>query len=210
MSRILNDNKGLTLIELMVAMAIFAIMGILVFQIHDSQSRMYVVQRQTAGLQQNIRAAMYFIGRDIRAAGYDRDGSAGAGFVEPFPDFSGSGGADYSFIGPAMQANYLAFSVDADANGTIDGNDDELIGYRLNGDRLEKFSTGAVQWQPIIENVDALNFVYLDADGNVTANAADVRSIEVTLTADSGPTAREVPRQMTLTSEFKARNLGLH
>jgi type IV pilus assembly protein PilW len=45
-------------------------------------------------------------------------------------------------------------------------------------------ATGGLQ--PLARNVDALNFVYLDEDGNVTATPGDIRTIEVTIVARSG------------------------
>lgn len=179
MQRVMTEEKGLTLIELLIAMAIAAIMMTVIYKAHDSQVRSSVTQNEIVNMQQNIRAAMYYMERAIRMAGFDPSGSADAGLNDDFPN-------PFQAIGPAMLANYLAFTVDANENGTIDVNDSELFAYRLNGDRLEQFSTGAVQWQPIAENVDAINFVYIDRNGNTTTAPTDVRSIQVTLVVRSG------------------------
>jgi type IV pilus assembly protein PilW len=175
----LSENSGLTLIELMIAMAVAAIMMTVIYKAHDAQIRSSITQSEVVNMQQNIRAAMYYMERAIRMAGFDPGGGASAGLSTDFP-------APHQAIGPAILANYLAFSVDANENGAIDVNDSELFAFRLNGDRLEQFSTGAVQWQPIAENVDAVNFVYLDKNGNRTAAPTDVRSIQVTLVVRSG------------------------
>jgi len=174
-----NDQKGMTLIELMVAMAVSLVMLFVIYRAHDSQGRAHVTQREVVNMSQNIRACMYFMERAIRMAGYDVSESAGAGFEDPFP-----GG--FAAIGPRILSNYVAFSVDADSNGTIDVNDQELFAYRLNGDRLEQFSTGAITWNPIAENIDALNFVYVDEDGNRTTNPSEVRAVQLTIVTRSG------------------------
>jgi type IV pilus assembly protein PilW len=179
MQSLLTEEKGFTLIELLISMAVAGIMMTVIYQAHNSQIRSSVTQSEVVNMQQNIRAAMYYMERAIRMAGFDPGGGAAAGVNDDFPN-------PHEAIGPAILANYLAFSVDANENGTIDVNDSELFAYRLNGDRLEQFSTGAVQWQPIAENVDAVNFVYLDNGGNTTSAPTDVRSIQVTLVVRSG------------------------
>jgi type IV pilus assembly protein PilW len=225
MQNVMNEQKGYSLIELMIAMAIASIMMVVIYQAHNSQIRASVTQSEVLNMQQNIRAAMYYMERAIRMAGFDPGGGARAGVNDDFPN-------PFQAIGPAILANYLAFTVDANENGTIDVNDSELFAYRLNGDRLEQFSTGAVQWQPIAENVDAVNFVYLDRDGNPTNAPTDVRSIQVTMVVRSGDSVpaymiRHVDdnvytnqqgdvilgqqndnfRRMRLTSEINCRNL---
>ena len=179
MQSLIKEETGWTLIELLISMAIASIMMVVIYQAHNSQIRASVTQSEVLNMQQNTRAAMYYMERAIRMAGFDPGGGADAGVNDDFPN-------PFQAIGPAILANYLAFTVDANENGTIDVNDNELFAYRLNGDRLEQFSTGAVQWQPIAENVDALNFVYLDRSGNRTNAPTDVRSIQVTMVVRSG------------------------
>jgi type IV pilus assembly protein PilW len=169
----------MTLIELMVAMVVSLIMLFVIYRAHDTQVRAHVTQREVVNMSQNIRACMYYMERAIRMAGYDVSESAGAGFENAFPGGFGA-------IGPRILSNYLAFSVDADDSGTIDANDQELFAYRLNGDRLEQFSTGAITWNPIAENIDALNFVYIDETGNRTSTPSDVRAVQLTIVARSG------------------------
>jgi type IV pilus assembly protein PilW len=75
-----------------------------------------------------------------------------------------------------------ALDNDADGDGIADGTPCHLGRERIAGGGL----------QPICENVDALNFVYLDADGVVLdpvgtpGDIGRIRSIEVTVVARSG------------------------
>ena len=61
---------GFTLIELMVAVALSAIVITAAYQVMVGQSRVYEAQEQTIDMQQNVRAALDFMCRELRMAGY--------------------------------------------------------------------------------------------------------------------------------------------
>jgi len=66
-----NLNKqGFTLVELMVAMAISLVVMGAIFLTFKSQQDSYIIQAQISATQQNMRAAMYMLTRDIQMAGY--------------------------------------------------------------------------------------------------------------------------------------------
>jgi prepilin-type N-terminal cleavage/methylation domain-containing protein len=65
-------QRGLTLIELMVALAISFIVIGAVYQTFSSQQRTYTIQDQVAEAQQNARVAMNILMRDLRMAGYGK------------------------------------------------------------------------------------------------------------------------------------------
>jgi prepilin-type N-terminal cleavage/methylation domain-containing protein len=67
-------QRGLTLIELVVALAIGLIVIGAVYRTFSSQQRTYTVQEQVAEAQQNARAAMTILMRDLRMAGYGKPG----------------------------------------------------------------------------------------------------------------------------------------
>jgi hypothetical protein len=113
--------------------------------------------------------------------------------------------------------------VGSDSDG--DTNDpDENITYTLVGTDLIK--NGNV----MMENLDALDFVYLDEDGNPTAVLSDISSVQITIIAKTeradpgyrdtavyrnqqgtsllGPT-NDSFRRRRLTAEVTCRNLGL-
>jgi type IV pilus assembly protein PilW len=176
LSRAGLGRAGFTLVELMTAMAIGAVVMSSVFSTYFAQQKSHGVQQQMAELQQNLRAAMYFIEREVRMAGCDPTGRAGAGIVTAEPSL-------------------LRFTLDFDESGTIDSGED--ISYSLydsgsDGDmdigRAEKGGSR----QPLALNIDALDFRYLDEDGvvldddgsgNVTASLNSIRSIQITVVA---------------------------
>ncbi len=65
-----SNQKGMTLIELLVGLVISAIIVAGVYRVFVAQTRAYTVQEQVVEVQQNIRGAMELMLRDIRMAGY--------------------------------------------------------------------------------------------------------------------------------------------
>jgi len=63
-------NKGFTIIELLVAMTISLVVMGAIYTTFKSQQNSYIVQTQISSMQQNLRAAMYMLTRDIQMAGY--------------------------------------------------------------------------------------------------------------------------------------------
>ena len=85
MFRIYHENKGLTLIELMVAMAISSIVIAGVYAAYESQAKSYNTQQLTVDMQENLRMAMDMLQMDLRLAGSDPSGEADAGFQAAGP-----------------------------------------------------------------------------------------------------------------------------
>ena len=63
-------QHGLTLIELMVAMAIFSILMLGVSNVFTANKRNYAIQEQLARLQENSRFAFSVMTQDLRNAGF--------------------------------------------------------------------------------------------------------------------------------------------
>jgi type IV pilus assembly protein PilW len=66
-----TSEKGFTIVELLVAMAISMVVMAAVYSTYRSQQTSYIIQDQVAAAQQNLRAAMYTMVRDIQMAGFD-------------------------------------------------------------------------------------------------------------------------------------------
>jgi len=187
-----RHQHGFTLVELIVAMAMTGIVMAAVFTTYKSQQDSYVDQEQVAEMQQNLRASLYMMARDIRMAGFNPADSPNVeGFVTALPDDPGPV--------TSTDATNIAFTIDRDEDGAVDADDhDEQIAYRFDNAnfRLEKFmynaSTNSWQWEIISENIDALDFVYRDQNGNVIAisptTLQDIRSVDITIVARTGRT----------------------
>lgn len=67
------NEKGITLIELLVAMVIAAITMAGVYRVFVSQTKTYAIQDQVMEVQQSVRGAMEILLRDLRMTGFDDD-----------------------------------------------------------------------------------------------------------------------------------------
>ena len=67
------NRKGITLIELLVALVICGMVAGGIYQTFIAQSKSYTVQDQVTEVQQSVRSAMEILLRDLRMAGYDND-----------------------------------------------------------------------------------------------------------------------------------------
>jgi type IV pilus assembly protein PilW len=173
------SNKGFTLVELMVAMAIAAMVIAGIFALFRNQVATHNTERLVLSMQQNLRAAVSFMERDVRLAGSDPEGISGAGILS----------ADES---------QLQFQTDTNEDGTIGAG--ETITYGLNGGNLVRSTSTAnppvLAGAPVVAwNIDALNFDYFDSDGNNISDKSvipwvvpvtDIASVQVSIVARSG------------------------
>ncbi len=74
-------NSGFTLLELLIAMAISSIVVAGIVTSFNMQVKTKVTQEVIVETQQNLRAAMYVITREIRMAGYDPGGTGNFGIT---------------------------------------------------------------------------------------------------------------------------------
>jgi hypothetical protein len=133
-------------------------------------------------MQQNIRAAMYYMQREIRMAGSNPFKSL------PLSSFGIIAACQNSInITEDLRGLATGSSPDGDV-----GDPDENIIYSLDANRNLIRTTGGVligcvpnggNSQIIVQNIDALDFVYLDGNGAVTANIPDMRSVQITIVA---------------------------
>lgn len=179
-----KKNSGFTLVELLVAMSVSAVIMTAVYAAYQSQQKSYVVQEEVAALQQNLRAAMFYMTNQIREAGCNPASIVGSGEPRILT-------ADADEINFTTDLRGGSFGSDPD--GKTDGFYENITYSLYTSDDIQKLGiqrTANENRQPVIENVDALNFVYLDQNGNrldddgignVTTNIVNIRSIEVTL-----------------------------
>jgi len=65
---------GFTLVEILIAMAIFTIVIGSIYTVFNSQIRSYAVQDQVVDMEQNLNASLYLLKRELRMAGYNAMG----------------------------------------------------------------------------------------------------------------------------------------
>jgi len=209
-------RKGFSTVELLVAMAITGVVMAAIYSAYYSQQKSYNTQDLIVAMQQNLRAAMFHMESEIRMAGYDPTGGAGAGIV-------------------SAGANSINITMDiTDDPGTAPDGDGDILD--TNEDvTFSLYTAGGIQKlgrnsQPVAENIDYLDFVYLDENGTETASLSDIKSVQITLVArtsrgDQGYTNTTVYsnqqgtpiytapgdnfRRKQLMVEVRCRNLGL-
>ena len=71
MNSITTSQKGFSLLELMVAMAIASVLMAGIYTFYHNQLKTHITQQEMVDMQQDARAAMYMMTREIRMAGYD-------------------------------------------------------------------------------------------------------------------------------------------
>jgi len=186
-----NRENGLTLIELLIAMALALVVIGALSGAFVSQRKAFNTQEQVSEMIQGARAAMDMISSEVKMAGYD-------------PTRAGIVGIPYSST---------QLEVRADLNGdgdTSDTHEDIIYTYDSGNKQIDRNTGGGAQ--PFAENIQSFTFQYLDSDGNATATAADIRQMEITITArtakpDPDYSTNSGYRTYTLTSYVTPPNL---
>jgi len=182
---------GFTLIELLAGILISGVLLAALYCVFSSQQNAFSAQEQLAEMNQNIRAALDLMTREVRLAGYKT--STGT--------FNGIQTASTSTI------RILA---DLDQNGnTLGANED--ITYFFNSGALQICRNGVSL--PIADNITNLSFTYTLTDGSTTSapgNPADIQKVRISISArtthrDRGTGAY---RTVTLTTDVTPRNLA--
>jgi len=240
MHRTVKENRGLTLIELLVALAISAVVIAAIYRTFLGQQKTYTVQEQVVDMRQNVRGAISNMMRELRMTGFgcvaallpisiggntyqnvinrDRPGTGWITVVTALTSSSSTVTATVSTTPPRIAVSSLT-----DTNGTvlfdtnmkkyisIGGVESNMItsidtanniltlrdrlvyrhpantrvypvraiSYRA-GVRNENTGGGA---QPTAENIESVQFEYLDAEGNPTVSDTAVQMIRVRITA---------------------------
>ncbi|NWG02560.1 MAG: prepilin-type N-terminal cleavage/methylation domain-containing protein [Syntrophaceae bacterium] len=206
-----SNQKGITLIELLVALVICAMVIAGIYRLFIVQSKAYTVQDQVVEIQQNIRSAMEVLLRDLRMAGYDSDGATSQiSIANPIIPNDQSVTVNYEY--DDTHRHEITYSV---MNGNLTR---QLTIFTNTG-------SSSTTRETILENVEALNFIYGVDDGDEgdamnrwANNVADIKAnekvvaVRVTLTAkpdETNPDVKKWVSPRTLTSAVTIRNLCL-
>lgn len=76
-----KNQKGFTLIEFMISITLFVIILGITFASNQNQIKTYYLNRELAEMQQNVRAALFLMNQEIKKAGLDSTGEAGAEII---------------------------------------------------------------------------------------------------------------------------------
>ncbi|PIE70603.1 MAG: hypothetical protein CSA22_07015 [Deltaproteobacteria bacterium] len=179
------DNRGFTLIELMISATLGIVLVSGAYMVYNSQIQSNVVHEELTATQQGLRAAMYMISKELRKAGYDPDPNNAAGatilvarddrvrvsFVENEDGLNNDSDAQTDEDDELRMVTYELKDVNSDGNTDLVRTDDVATDVML------------------AANVDQLEFFYTLNNGTLTVNPADpddVRMVQVTLLGRTG------------------------
>lgn len=167
----MRGERGLTLVEMLIAMIILSIMGLAMVGLFRSQHQTVVRQNDGVLATQNARAAVDMLARELRNAGYDPRGSGSAALT-------------------AMEADSVAWTADLDEDAAVTGSDPvsdfyEEVAYwhdAVAGELLRAAmpSLGGSA-EPVADGVDSLALSYLDRTGTATADSSQVELVRIRL-----------------------------
>lgn len=170
-----NRNKsGFTLVELLIAMFISSLVIGAIYTTYEKQQKVYTAQDQVVDVQQNLRAGMNIMTREIRMAGYDSQGTgkygittADAGTFSFTADVNNDGGS------PGSGETFQYSLYDSDGDGT--------------NDALRRTPGGST----LANNIYNLEFYYLLSDGTGTTTPSasqlnSIRTVEISVLARAG------------------------
>jgi len=228
-------QKGLSLVELVIAMAIFLVILLGIYQVFDTSRMTYLSGERKVDVQQNVRTALDLMAREIRMAGY---------FYENFD-------TDTANNMPSPVALQIAATNGLVIFGDVDGsNASNVFLYCLSGNSLirkKSGQTGTGKGKPasnataaylctsstpdlLAENITGLAFTYYDVNGAVLTPGAQsaldsegmntvppfasvtqrsaARTVVVTLTAEESVPGQSQAQQYTLTQVVRLRNMN--
>ncbi len=194
------DQRGITLTELMVALVMGLATVAAVYSVHLVQVKQRILQEDVMAMQQNARAAMDLMTRELRMAGYDPMG------------VNRDAKSSNDFPGVAYHPTELHIQSDLDGNGLLtDSNESIVFLYDSSTSTLRR-KVGRGGRQPVAEHIQSLTLRYFDERGVSTTDSKAIRMVELILTAQTehpDPTYSDNHgfRTFTLRSRVMPRNL---
>lgn len=162
LSSLVSSDKGITLVELLVASTVSSIIGASAISLHINQQKIFAKEEAVTNVRNSVRSALDITTRDIRMAGYNPMESA---------DFA-----------PGVcnaEKDEIHIVMDIDTNGVL--NNSEKRGFQFSGDtlyRLHFSSPTASSRTPIAVNIDYFEFQYFESNGTTIACPVDSTGLE--------------------------------
>lgn len=210
-----SDSQGLTLVELMIVMALSIMLMGAAYLAYQTQHASSTVQHQVAQVQQDLRAAMDIITRDIRNAGAQSPTANTT--VLPVEAVT----VDSTGLDNITLMMDLGDGLGGEPNDSID-DENEHVFYYLHGQDLVRIDYNGVGRQIIAQNVQKFRLRYYSYDedtassleiplASLPGNADRIDYIDVSMTVRSqnrDPDTNEYLTR-TLNRRIKLRNSGL-
>ncbi len=167
-----HNQKGMTLIELLAAVALTSMIGLVTVQVFSSQNKLYSGERYISRNISHTRIIIDALAKNIRQIGYnpmETDGN-----VFGIKDSTGS------FTTNAITSNTsLYYTEDDDEDGVLDTNMNEKVSISYDSVnnilRLGDIdNVGAITWANKWPNVTAFSISYIYSDGTSSSGTTDL------------------------------------
>jgi type IV pilus assembly protein PilW len=178
---VIHKTKGFSLIELMIAMAVGSIVLVLLYGTFQAHQKSVTAQHLGVEMQQNIRAAMSLMKREIRMAGYDP--AASDGFDNDGANGVDDPGESSGATITSAAGDFIQFNFDNNGNGVTTDSNESLIYRFTTGDAdldgiaddgaesLSRTDAGAGETEVIAYDVQGIAFAYAFDDGGQLATS---------------------------------------
>lgn len=218
-------RQGFTMMELMVVMAMSAIVLTAIVGLFSGLTRSYTTESARTTAQQDLRAAMDLMVMEIREAGLDPTGDLDSkvahvknGFIKKGVDGSGN-----ETTGTDLDEADIEFVADLDYNGKLNATTEQFryaiadgkLLRLMGGKKPEDSDADDVLLSNVIANTatdpDGASgakmpvFAYYDEDNKRTTKIKDIRVVAITLTIEE-PAGRDGKITRTLTQRVRLRN----
>lgn len=196
----LYSKAGFSLVELLMALATSTILLGAIYSVFNITNKNVTTQNVAANMQQSLRSAIGLMARDIRIAGLDPVGTGNFGILEA----------------TVSKIIFTQDSIDSgtgEYNGEVDDSNSEKVTYYFEERQIRQKLYDDPDYAVLISNIDAMEFSYLDANGNDLGNpVADldlIRTVVIYIKVKE-PAGRDEPVERTLTRKVECRNLGFN
>jgi prepilin-type N-terminal cleavage/methylation domain-containing protein len=189
------SQAGFSMIELLTVIAILGVLFTFMYKGFERLNRYYTAENVKAGTQQSARIGVEMMVQDIRLAGLNPMGTAGAGVVAASP-------------------TSFHFTADVNFDGDVaDPFEDITYGVNLDGTCgtcLQQ--TNHLGTEILLGDVNTLALTYLDDTGtaipaaDLATRRVDIRTVGITLTVNR-PAGRDGSVSRTYTTQVRCRNL---
>jgi type II secretory pathway component PulJ len=186
----LRSSRGVTLLELLIAFCIVAILLAGLYRFFIYEANLYSAQDELTERLQVVRTTVDKMMREIRMAGFRQNGSNLVGIVS------------------ATQRT-IRIQTDLNRDGDV-ADPDEDVTYTFDPSNLTLSRTSDGSTEPICENVSAFKLTYVlanDAETSTPADLSQIRKVRMTLTLMTGKEVFGERRSATLFTEVSPRNL---
>jgi len=207
-----KHSNGFTLVELLVYIAMSALLTVSIMSVYVSTSKVSATQKEIGDMFQDLRAAINIMIKEIRRAGCDPHASNKGrslisddylGFHDHADDKYNTDENSIHFTHDSTDpSDGWAYSSNENVAFYLDSSGSDTNLYRWCGISNEEFL--------LARNIKSLTFEYYDADNNqITisndSDRADIRVVRITIVGQS----RLKKYEQTLTAHVRIRNLDI-